>query len=152
MKNAVSYLLFSAFLIIFLTTSVGFGIHVCSKDRTTKPMLLTQKMPCSCHQNEEGVQNDDSDSCCGPSCCGSFCEPDEAGNPCCHTVVYILENEINIVDCMQVEAPTDVLALVIPIISNEYSVPCETAIIAFHTVDIVFGPDGGLDSITPLRL
>jgi len=150
MKRDSFYILLLGVVCVYITMNVGYGMHNCSKDGTSKVMLLTQEKPCSCNHHDKEPDNDDLPECCRNA--GQPDEPDEPDDRCCETLIYILDTEQTVADCIQVKVPVAVWAVVPQIINNDLCVLYESTLVAFHVAGIALGPNGGLDSITPLRL
>jgi len=125
---------------------MGFMVHFCPKENTSCVIFIVEKTPCTCAHHE--WQDDERI----PECC---CKPqteDEPDDLCCDTLLFVLDAAQSVVDYLKVEVPMEVLAIAPQITYNSLRIFHETAVTAFHATNIVSGPDGGLASITPLRL
>jgi hypothetical protein len=126
--------------------NMGFTVHTCFKDNTSSVVFLVDETPCTCtHHAEQDKENI-------PECC---CKPDiqeEPDDQCCDTFLYVLDTAQSIGDYLEVEAPVAVWTIAPQTTSNHLHILYETTATAFHAATIVRGPDGGLASITPLRL
>lgn len=64
-------------LCVYTVSTMGFGIHQCSTDRTTKILLLVGENPCSHTHHHNGVCE-----------CG---HPHHHDASCCNTKVYVVD-------------------------------------------------------------
>ena len=124
---------------------MGFGVHICSTDGTSQVKLLAVEGMCV----HEHVHVDGGDTFMehGHKACGC----DEHDDSCCHTLIYILDNAQDVASQITIDAPKVVLDVAMQINYNDH-IFCNAADAAFYAVNIVRGPGGGLDAITPLRL
>ena len=148
MKKTGSYLLLPLLLGVYLATNMGFDVHICSKEGSSKVIFLSKRSPCGCPACQLSKSNDQE----VPECCRQYSDEKECHERCCQTIFYIIEDAQDCVDAASVEAPTLTLDLYPPIIANELCIPHYPTIAALCTACIVRGPDGGLTSVTPLRL
>jgi|GEM_PF-2437752 len=147
MKRAGLYILLVGFVCVYMTMNMGFGVHRCSKDGTSKIMLLTREMPCSCNHHDKEQDNGGRSECCRNSN-----KQDEPDDRCCETLLCVLDTEQTVAECVQVEAQTPVWTVAPQTTAKDLCIFCQSTTTAFHAAGIVLGPDGGLDSIIPLRL
>ena len=132
MKSVVSYLFFPLWVCMYMTATMGFGLHFCDVEGSSKLLLMAGESPChhNQHENEEEERHDDR---------------------CCHTLVYVLDEAQNCSDYVKLDAPevVDIAPLrsfmTIPVLSA-------LSLCAFYVADIVYGPGGGLALVAPLRL
>ena len=132
--RALSYIL----ICVYLVTTVGFRVHVCTMSNSSEVVLPTQETPCDAQHN--GCQEQ-------KTCCNN--KPNDC---CCLTMVYQLDETQEIVNITKIKEPLVVLDMIYPILSYNFSLLFTAPSYSIHTTDIVYGPDGGITSITPLRL
>jgi len=140
MKSAVSYL-FSALLIcVYMVTTMGFGVHICSTRGTSQVKLLAGEEMCV-HDGGHNINH-------GQKACGCDEHDDDS---CCHTLIYILDNAQDVANQIKIDAPKVVLDVALQINFNICTLSDATDT-AFYAANVVRGPGGGIDAITPLRL
>ena len=148
MKKVGSYIFLSLLLSVYMITSMGFEVHTCFKEGNSKVIFLADETPCTCKHHK----SDDMDSSAPDSCCSQPVEQEEPEDLCCYTSIYILNPEQNVVDYLKVGAPKVLLAFTAPTMYNNLNILNNNTFSAFHVANAAPGPDGGLASITPLRL
>jgi len=125
---------------------MGFEVHTCFKDGSSKVMFLADEISCTCAHHGGNEVDGNLDACC--------CEPveQEEFDLCCYTSVNLLNPEQIAAKNIKVESPAIALAFAMPTTHNNLSILNDTPICTFHAANVVHGPDGGIVSITPLRL
>ena len=139
MKSVASYCSLSLLLCAYMAANMGIEVHSCTLEGSSKIMLMAGQSPC-----KHGC-------CCTDDCkCESLCECIEHNEQCCHTQVYIIQDDQNTVDDVKVVVPLSVLNIV-------YYTVCEIdtfhnlAAFDLYAATIVFGPGRGLSTCAPLR-
>ena len=146
MKSAISTLFFPLLVCVYLGTIIGFEVHTCGMEGVSRVTWITKENTCSC-------------CCCADhtvikDCCGNAIEQEEdMDNHCCETSVYILDNVHNVTISATTKAAPAVVLDAAPLTASGLLFACNDHTVQhYSTVKIVHGPDGGLASITPLRL
>ena len=110
MKRLFSYGLLIVVLIVYVTTTVGFGIHVCQTDGSREAMLLTGG-PC-CDHSQMPNHHLAHSQCCASSehaaaeaCAASAGLPCCAEEKCCELSVYVLGADQDVVSNVSASAP-----------------------------------------------
>ncbi|MCL2502482.1 MAG: hypothetical protein FWE99_05055 [Bacteroidales bacterium] len=141
MKNLISYAFPPLLVCAYVAVTMGFALHVCAAEGSSKLLLMTGESPC--HHQHTGDHEEDHDH--------KDCGCDEHDDRCCHTLVYILDEAQNVMDYVKINVP-DAWNTISLRASKDIPVLYGSALPVLYTADIVRGPDGGLTSITPLRL
>ena len=126
----ISYLFAPLLVCMYITGNMGFGLHTCDAEGSSKFLLMAGESPCRHHQHEEDDHHDDR---------------------CCHTFMFVLKDAQNSSVYVTIDPPEvlDIAPLRVSMDIPDLSVFSPPA---FHAAGIVRGPDGGMDSVAPLRL
>ena len=128
MKSLATYLFLPLMICIYIAGTMGLGVHICDSEGSSKLLLMAGALPCH-HKHMEEPHDDH----------------------CCRTLVYIIDKAQNVTDGIKVDAP---VALSIAPLWASVVVPAVFALATplFLADDIVYGPEGGLAFVAPLRL
>ncbi len=89
MKSIMRNLAFVAVAVMYIVSTMGYGVHRCTADGTASVILLFGETPCEyvhSHMNE----------CCGNHGCSQECDAARHSSDCCSTNVYVLTEDQNI--------------------------------------------------------
>ena len=129
MKSVVSYLLAPLLLCAYLAATVGFEVHSCTVEGSSKLRLMTGQSPC---------QHND---------CGCHTHDDR----CCQTSVYVIDDDQNTADYTKIVVLAFVLVIAWHNTFSDIYIPYDTTALDIDAYTIVFGPGGGLSAFAPLR-
>jgi hypothetical protein len=73
-------------------------------------------------------------------------------NCCCRKLTFILDEAQNVNNKIKIEVQRTFVCITYLKASYDLNTFYDTNTLAFHATDIARGPDGGIVSITPLRL
>ena len=132
MKGLVSYIL----ICVYLTTSVGFKVEVCTKDDALAFKVKTKETHCNSKHNENEKR----------------CASTQRKECSCHTLVYVLDTAQEIVSHLKMDVPVIVLGKAFLSSFGNHHLFYTLNVLAYYQDDRVRGPDGGITAITPLRL
>ncbi len=82
MKSAIKYIIPSLLVILYITASIGIGVHKCDKDGTSTVVLLLKDASC-----EDVHQHSHINTCNG----ATTCSPEHHDHNCCHTEIHHIE-------------------------------------------------------------
>ena len=84
MKSALKYIIPSLLVFLYITASIGIGVHKCDTDGTSTVVLLLKDASCEdIHQNNHYHNN----QCNGTATCSQ----EHHDHNCCHTEIHHLE-------------------------------------------------------------
>ena len=98
MKRIIRDILFIAVALLYIVSTMGFGVHCCSVDGTESLSVLYVENPCS--HNHEG--HNPSSECCHQH--GKGCEHSHQEG-CCSTEVYVVTQDQNTTEDVQIAVP-----------------------------------------------
>ena len=104
MKSFVKGILFLSVTILYVVSTMGFGIHRCTSDGSASVMLLFGNSPCAyAHTHgDEGYHfhSCDADHADGHHCTDSECRGEEShhSEDCCSTDVYVVTHDQTVTD------------------------------------------------------
>ena len=107
MKRMFSYGLLIVALVVYVTTTVGFGVHVCQADGSREAMLLTGG-PCCDHShmpNHHLAHSASSEHAAAEACAASEGSSCCAEEKCCELSVYVLGADQDVVSKVSLSAP-----------------------------------------------
>ena len=134
----VSYLLPVLLICVYMATSMGIGVHTCSTEGSLQVKLLAGEEVCNHHHDQEC---DHEHKACG-------CDAHDSR--CCHTLVYRLDKDQDVVTKIEIDISKLSLGIALYTPFSNPSV-CSHQTTPLHSIaDIVCGPGGG--QLTPLRL
>lgn len=116
MKSFVKSILFLGVAILYVVSTMGFGVHRCTSDGSASVMLLFGNAPCAyAHSHgDEGyhIHTCDADSAQESSCPGHHCdesncegESEHHDEDCCSTDVYVVTHDQTLTDDNSLAAP-----------------------------------------------
>ena len=142
MKKVVLYIFSVLLMCSYMATNMGFGVHTCTMDGTSKVMLPAGEDMCN-HEHSNAHEADHEHKEC--SC-------DKHDNHCCYTLVYILDKAHHMAYNVKIEVPAVVCDGAFLSTTEEFRTLFDETVVALHAVDIARGPGGGLFAFAPLRL
>lgn len=109
MKSFVRNILFVAVALLYIVSTMGYGVHKCATDGSASLILLFGETPCEyvhSHMDEEGncythAHNPvDHHGCCGHG------DESEHDDDCCSTSVYVLTHDQTTQEDAQILVPS----------------------------------------------
>lgn len=129
MKSFVKGILFFSVTILYVVSTMGFGVHRCTSDGSASVMLLFGNAPCayahshgdegyhihtcdadtteSHHVHGDGHNANGEDNCSGHHCADSECggPEDHHSEDCCSTDVYVVTHDQTLTDDNNMAVP-----------------------------------------------
>ena len=141
MKNVISYIFSYMLICTYMVTNLGFGIHSCTNDGSSKVVLLFGEELCH-HVAAVTNRGDRGQGEC--SCAENHCKH------CCDTRVYVVDDAHYNIDNIHIELQIPTL------VSTFLAMPCNLrhysmADLRFCAAPIVFGSGGGHSTFGSLR-
>lgn len=99
MKKIVSYLLMLSVAILYVVSTMGYGIHVCKHDGTQDVIVLFGETPCEfIHSHLDGTGYIYTHAHAAACNCGTDHTDYEHDENCCHTTVYSVTPDQTVAD------------------------------------------------------